>query len=153
MQELNTSRQLGKGVKVRSRRWRRVRVVWFYACIVLILAMTLGNDHHGLRHFTYATSPIVLAVVWCLRCNETQHLCRVRACEAAFRVLRRTLPWFAAAYWAVYLWMPTGGWRETLMDSPVLISWLAVFVISLPQAIEIWREPDRTGEPRAPASA
>ena len=34
------------------------------------------------------------------------------------------------------------------MDSPVVISWLVVFVISLPQQIEMWTEPDDVGEPR-----
>ena len=35
-----------------------------------------------------------------------------------------------------------------MMDGPVMISWLAVFVISLPQVIEMWTQPDEVGEPR-----
>ena len=36
-----------------------------------------------------------------------------------------------------------------LPDSPVIISWLIVFVISLPQVIEMWTEPDEiVSEPR-----
>lgn len=74
--------------------------------------------------------------------DERQEAARLQANDAAFRLLRRTLLWFAAAYWAAYLWMPAGGWRDVLTDSPVIISWLIVFVISLPQAIELWNEPD-----------
>jgi hypothetical protein len=74
---------------------------------------------------------------------------RLRANEAAFRFLRVALACFAAAYWMVYLWMPAGDWRDMLTDSPVLISWLVAFVISLPQQIEMWTEPDDVGEPRA----
>lgn len=81
--------------------------------------------------------------------DERQQASRMRANEAAFRFLRIALPCFAAAYWMVYLWMPAGAWRECLMDSPVLISWLVVFVISLPPVLEMWTEPDEAGEARA----
>lgn len=81
--------------------------------------------------------------------DERQEALRLRANEAAFRFLRVALLCFAAGYWMVYLWVPAGPWRETLMDSPVVISWLVVFVISLPQMIVMWTEPDEVGEPRA----
>ena len=81
--------------------------------------------------------------------DERQEAARLQANDAAFRFLRKTLLWFAAAYWAVWLWMPAGGWRDRLTDSPVIISWLVVFVISLPQIIEMWSEPDEpASEPR-----
>ena len=81
--------------------------------------------------------------------DERQEAARLEANDAAFRFLRRTLLWFAAGYWAVWLWMPAGGWRDMLTDSPVIISWLVVFVISLPQVIELWNEPDElVSEPR-----
>jgi len=85
--------------------------------------------------------------------DERQRALRLQANETAFRFLRVALVCFAAAYWAVYLWVPAGGWRDMLMDSPVVISWLVVFVISLPQMIQMWTEPDAAGEPRAVASA
>ena len=81
--------------------------------------------------------------------DERQEALRMQATAAAFRFLRVALLCFAAAYWMVYLWVPAGPWRETLMDSPVVISWLVVFVISLPQMIVMWTEPDAVGEPRA----
>ena len=85
--------------------------------------------------------------------DERQAALQLQANATAFRFLRVALLCFAAAYWAVYLWVPPGPWRETLMDSPVIISWLVVFVISLPQMIQLWTEPDEAGEPRAIASA
>jgi hypothetical protein len=81
--------------------------------------------------------------------DERQEMSRLRANETAFRFLRVALACIAAAYWMVYLWMPAGDWRDTLMDSPVVISWLAAFVISLPEQIEMWTEPDDVAEPRA----
>jgi hypothetical protein len=80
--------------------------------------------------------------------DERQTALRLRANDAAFRFLRKALPCFVAGYWMVYLWAPAGQWRETLMDSPVLVMWLAVFVISLPSLIEMWTEPDEIDEPR-----
>lgn len=81
--------------------------------------------------------------------DERQEIFRLHATRSAFRFLRRVLPWFVAAYWALYLWVPAGGWRDMLTDTPVLISWLVVFVISLPQMIVMWTEPEGIGEPRA----
>jgi hypothetical protein len=81
--------------------------------------------------------------------DERQTALRLQANDAAFRFLRVALPCFAAVYWMVYLFVPAGELRETLMDSPVLIMWLVVFVINLPTTIEMWTEPDEVGEPRA----
>ncbi len=81
--------------------------------------------------------------------DERQEAARLQANDAAFRFLRKALPGFAAGYWAVYLWIPAGGWRNMLTDSPVIISWVIIFVISLPQVIELWTEPDElASEPR-----
>jgi hypothetical protein len=80
--------------------------------------------------------------------DERQETSRLRANETAFRILRVALFWFAVCSWVIYFWMPSGDWRDMLMDSPVLISWLGMFVVSLPQAIVMWTEPDEVGEPR-----
>jgi hypothetical protein len=95
----------------------------------------------------YRVGRYLVDAYWVL--DERQEMSRLRASEAAFRFLRVPLLCFAAAYWMVYLWVPAGDWRDMLTDSPVLITWLAVFVISLPQQIEMWTEPDDVGEPRA----
>jgi hypothetical protein len=80
--------------------------------------------------------------------DERQEASRLRAFEAAFQFLRVGLPVLAGVYWMVYQWAPDGAWRDSMMDSPVVISWLAVFVISLPQVIVMWTEPDEVGEPK-----
>jgi hypothetical protein len=94
----------------------------------------------------YRVGRYVLDADWVV--DERQEMSRLRANEAAFRFLRVALLGFAAVYWMAYLWVPAGGWRDMLMDSPVVISWLVVFVISLPHQIEMWTEPDDVGEPR-----
>jgi hypothetical protein len=85
--------------------------------------------------------------------DERQMALRLHANAAAFRFLRVALPCFAAAYWMVYFGVPAGDWRETLMDSPVLIMWLVIFVVTLPTIIVRWMEPDEIGEPRAVLNA
>jgi hypothetical protein len=94
----------------------------------------------------YRVGRYVVDAGWVL--DERQEMSRLRANETAFRFFRVALVCFAAAYWMVYLWMPAGDWKDMLTDSPVVISWLVVFVISLPQQIEMWREPDDVGEAR-----
>jgi len=84
--------------------------------------------------------------------DERQEMSRLRANDAAFRFLRVALLCFAAGYWMGYIWVPAGDWRDMLMDSPVVISWLVVFVVSLPQQVEMWTEPDDVGEPRVAAN-
>jgi len=74
--------------------------------------------------------------------DKRQEAARLQANDAAFRFLRKALLWLVAAYWVVWLWMPAGGWRDMLTDSPVIISWLVAFVISLPVVIEMWSEPE-----------
>jgi hypothetical protein len=85
--------------------------------------------------------------------DERHRMSRLQADGAASRFLTAALPWFVAVYWMMYLWIPPGGWRERIMDSPVLISWLAVFVVSLPRVIEMWTEPEEVPDPTPVASA
>ena len=80
--------------------------------------------------------------------DERQEAFRLQAKDKAYRILRAALPWFVAVYWALYLWVPAGDWRDMFMDAPIIVSWLAVFVVTLPSAIEMWTEPDEVGEAR-----
>lgn len=89
----------------------------------------------------------LLDVEW--HSDERQQAFRLQAKDAAYRILRTALPWFVAVYWALYLWLPSGDWRDMFMDAPIIVSWLAVFVVTLPSAIEMWTEPDEVGEARA----
>ena len=162
-----------------------------------LLVFTLGNDHHGFRHFCWAVYGILTATTQLSQWrrdqqrvvtnlddraqvehgvnfdqlsdaeqkeilaryrigtfrldripDERQEVSRLRPNEAAFRFLRVALLCFAAVYWMVYPWMRAGDWKDMLTDSPAVISWLVVFVISLPLQIEMWTEPDDVGEPR-----
>jgi hypothetical protein len=89
----------------------------------------------------------VLDVEW--YSDERQQAFRLQAKDKAYRILKSALPWFVAIYWALYLWVPAGDWRDMSMDAPIVVSWLAVFTVTLPSAIEMWTEPDEVGEPRA----
>jgi hypothetical protein len=80
--------------------------------------------------------------------DERQQYLHLHAEDAACRILKTALPWFLAAYWALYLWVPAGGWRDMFMDAPMMMSWLGTFVVTLPTAIEMWTEPDELGEAR-----
>lgn len=82
-------------------------------------------------------------------CDERQQAFRLQAKDKAYRILKSALPWFVTVYWALYLWVPAGDWRDMSMDAPIVVSWLAVFVVTLPSAIEMWTEPDEVGEARA----
>jgi hypothetical protein len=80
--------------------------------------------------------------------DERQEAFRLRAKDVAYRILKSALPWFLAVYWALYLWVQAGDLRDAFMDAPMMVSWLAVFVVALPSAIEMWTEPDEVGEAR-----
>jgi hypothetical protein len=80
--------------------------------------------------------------------DERQEAFRSQAKDTAYRILRTALPWFLAGYWVFYLLVPDGNVRDAFMDAPMMISWLAVFVVTLPSAIEMWTEPDEVGEAR-----
>jgi hypothetical protein len=71
---------------------------------------------------------------------------RRTAVERAFAFLRPALLIFAGAYWAVYLWLPEGLVRRKLTDDPMVMMWLIVFVLTLPEMILMWREPDELEE-------
>jgi len=81
--------------------------------------------------------------------DERQQMSQLRSQETAFRILGRVLPVFLTLYWASYLWVPTGDWRDMMMDAPIWVSWLAVYVVTLPIVVEMWNEPDEPGDLRA----
>jgi hypothetical protein len=81
--------------------------------------------------------------------DERQEAFRLQAKDTAYRILKTGLPWFVAVYWALYLIVPAGYATRALMDAPTVVSWLAVFVVTLTSAIEMWTEPDEVGEARA----
>jgi len=80
--------------------------------------------------------------------DEFAFVARRGSVEKAFAFLRPALLIFAAAYWVIYLWLPDGLVRRGLMDSPMVVTWLIAFVLTLPQVILLWTEPDEVGEPK-----
>ena len=54
MEKSKASWQLRGALKRRTRKWRRRQVVGVYFMMLLGLLTTLGNDHHGFRHFFWA---------------------------------------------------------------------------------------------------
>jgi len=94
----------------------------------------------------YLLAHRVLDSEW--RTDERQETFRLQAKDAAYRILKNALPWFVAGYWGLCFLMPVGAARDALTNSPVMVSWLALFVVTLPSAIEMWTEPDDVGEAR-----
>ncbi len=84
--------------------------------------------------------------------DEFARAARRESTVKAFAFLRRALLWFAAAYWGMYLWLPDGAVRRGVMDSPMVVTWLVVFVITLPQVVLMWTEPDEVGEAKLVAT-
>lgn len=69
----------------------------------------------------------------------------------AYEMLRWLLPLLAAVY-AVGWWvLPAGAVRAGWTNGPVVVAWLFLLVLALPQVIWMWTEPDEVGEPRVVA--
>jgi hypothetical protein len=66
----------------------------------------------------------------------------------AYAVLRRLLPVIAVIYWVGWQLLPLGRMRDRWTDGPVVMTWVLLLVLALPQMIRMWTEPDEVGEPR-----
>lgn len=80
--------------------------------------------------------------------DERQDTAQRQSADAASHIFRAVLPVLAAICWAIYLWAPPGRLRDALTNAPVLVSWLAWWVVTLPPVIEMWNEPDEPGDLR-----
>ena len=66
----------------------------------------------------------------------------------AYAMLRWLLPAIAAVY-ALGWWLaPVGKVRAGWTNGPVVVAWLFLLVLALPQMIWMWTEPDEVGEVR-----
>jgi hypothetical protein len=61
------------------------------------------------------------------------------------------LPTLAVVYWLGWDLLPVGRFRAGWTDSPVVLTWVLLLVLALPQMIRLWTEPDEVGEPRVVA--
>jgi hypothetical protein len=67
----------------------------------------------------------------------------------AYGVLRWLLPVLVAVYWVGWRLIPEGGVRAAWVDGPVVMTWVLLLVLGLPQILRMWTEPDEVvGEPR-----
>jgi hypothetical protein len=73
--------------------------------------------------------------------------------QRAYGVLRVLLPSVVAIYWLGWKLLPDGYARNAWTNGPVVLYWLSLLVIALPQIIRLWTEPDDPGEPKLVPSA
>ena len=71
--------------------------------------------------------------------------------QRAYGVLRWLLPVLAVIYWAGWRVLPEGRVRAGWTDGPVVLMWVLLLVLALPQLIRMWTEPDEVGEPKVVA--
>jgi hypothetical protein len=69
----------------------------------------------------------------------------------AYAAMRLLLLPLVFVYWLGWLWLPQGRVRAGWTDAPTVLVWAALFVLALPQMIQMWTEPDDPGEPRIAA--
>jgi hypothetical protein len=60
----------------------------------------------------------------------------------AYEMLRFLLPAIAVLYWLGWRLLPEGGVRAAWTNGPVVLTWLILFVLALPQMLRMWSEPD-----------
>jgi hypothetical protein len=68
-------------------------------------------------------------------------------------ILRVLLPSVVVVYWLGWKLLPEGYARAAWTNGPVVLFWLSLLVIALPQIIRLWTEPDDPGEPKLVPSA
>jgi len=69
----------------------------------------------------------------------------------AYGVLKILLPALALVYWLGWRLLPEGRVRAGWTDGPVVLAWVLLLVLALPQMIQLWTEQDEVGEPRVVA--
>lgn len=67
--------------------------------------------------------------------------------QRAYAALRVILPSVVVVYWIGWKLLPEGYARAAWTNGPVVLYWLSLLVIALPQIIRLWTEPDDPGEP------
>ena len=61
------------------------------------------------------------------------------------------LPVLAVVYWVGWRLLPEGRLRGGWTDGPVVLAWVLMLVLALPQMILMWTEPDEVREPKVVA--
>jgi hypothetical protein len=66
----------------------------------------------------------------------------------AYAVMQWLLPVLAVIYWVGWRLLPAGRVQMCWTDGPVVLTWVSLLVLALPQILQMWTEPDEVGEPR-----
>jgi hypothetical protein len=83
--------------------------------------------------------------------DEMQAARESEASVRAYGVLKILLSLLAVIYWAGWRLLPEGRVRVGWTDAPMVMIWVLLLVLALPQMIRMWREPDDVGEARVVA--
>ena len=83
-----------------------------------------------------------------VRTDEREAELQLHAEGAAYRLLRPGLALVVAGYWAACLLGPFAKVRETLVDTAIAVTWIAVAVLVLPTMVRMWTQPNEVGETR-----
>jgi hypothetical protein len=83
-----------------------------------------------------------------VRTDEREAELQLHAEGMAYRLLRPGLALVVAGYWAVCLLGPFVEVRETLADTAIAVTWIAVAVLVLPTMVRMWTQPNEVGETR-----
>jgi hypothetical protein len=71
----------------------------------------------------------------------------------AYDVLRLLLPALAVLYWIGWRVLPKGNVHTAWTNGPVVLTWLVLLVLALPQIISMWTEPNDPVEPKLAVAA
>jgi hypothetical protein len=68
----------------------------------------------------------------------------------AYDLMKVLLPSLAVVYWAGWHLLPAGRVRAGWTNAPVMLTWMFLLVLALPQMVQMWTEPDEVSvaEPR-----
>jgi hypothetical protein len=83
--------------------------------------------------------------------DERENDQKLRANSTAFRIVQWGLSGFASVYWGAWVFLPDWlGGRidlQRVLNPGWWILWVTALVITLPQMVRLWTEPDVAGEP------
>jgi hypothetical protein len=86
------------------------------------------------------------------RPDEREKELEREAKERAYGVLGWILPVLMVIYWVGWRLLPDGRVRAGWTDGPVVLTWVLMLVLAMPQIVRMWTEPDEVGEPKIVAA-
>jgi hypothetical protein len=80
--------------------------------------------------------------------DEYEEMQQRESYQQAYSTLRILLPSGVVVYWLGWKLLPQGYARDAWTNGPVVLYWLSLLIIAMPQIIRMWTEPDDPAEPR-----